>query len=110
MRDLGSRNGTFVNGEELHDAQRPLAPRQIVKFGAVEARLKSPAAQPQTPPPTSPAIHFHAREVASPSMPCRRPRPSLDDGAATTGDDQTLILPRPPVSPAGNFNPPPCPR
>lgn len=110
VRDLGSRNGTFVNGEELHDAQRPLAPGQIVKFGAVEARLEiSRGATADTTTDVT-AIHFHAREVAQPHHAVPPPTPvTLDDGAATTGDDQTLILPRPPVSPAGNFNPPPAP-
>ena len=40
VRDLGSRNGTFVNGVRLHNQQRPLLAGQIVKFGSVTARLE----------------------------------------------------------------------
>jgi pSer/pThr/pTyr-binding forkhead associated (FHA) protein len=40
VRDLGSANGTWVNGVCLRNAQRPLMHQQIVKFGSVEARLE----------------------------------------------------------------------
>src|SRR5437879_8958717 len=40
VRDLGSSNGTFVNGERLHNQQRQLKAGQVVKFGLVEARLE----------------------------------------------------------------------
>ena len=40
VRDLGSRNGTFVNGELLHNQQRQLKSGQIVQFGSVKARLE----------------------------------------------------------------------
>src|SRR6185436_12054908 len=40
VRDLGSSSGTFVNGERLHNEQRPLLAGQIVKFGSVSARLE----------------------------------------------------------------------
>ena len=40
VRDLGSSNGTVVDGRRLQDQQQhPLDDHQIVKFGAVEARL-----------------------------------------------------------------------
>ena len=40
VRDLGSKNGTVVNGERLRSQQRQLKHGQIVKFGSVEARLE----------------------------------------------------------------------
>jgi len=40
VRDLGSRNGTSLNGRRLIKGQQPLLPDQIVQFGAVQARLE----------------------------------------------------------------------
>jgi len=40
VRDLNSTNGTFVDGERLQNHQRPIVPGQVVRFGAVEARLE----------------------------------------------------------------------
>ncbi len=47
VRDLGSRNGTFVNGAKLVNQQSQLKSGQTVRFGAVEARLEldSPPAE-----------------------------------------------------------------
>jgi len=39
VRDLGSRNGTFVNGAKLTNQQSQMKSGQTVRFGAVEARL-----------------------------------------------------------------------
>ena len=40
VRDLGSRNGTFVNGKRLANEQWQLKAGQIVRFGSVKARLE----------------------------------------------------------------------
>lgn len=40
VRDLGSRNGTFVNKVQLRNQQRELKHGQVVGFGTVEARLE----------------------------------------------------------------------
>ena len=40
VRDLGSRNGTFVNGAKLTNQQSQMKSGQSVRFGAVEARLE----------------------------------------------------------------------
>lgn len=100
VRDLASRNGTSVNGELLRDAQRPLAHGQIVKFGAVEARLEISWSSTSDANTDVTAIHFHAREVAQPHLP-QPPAPpvTLDDGAPPASNDHTLVLPRP-ASPA----------
>lgn len=101
VRDLGSRNGTSVNGELLRDAQRPLAHGQIVKFGAVEARLEISWSSTSDTNTDVTAIHFHAREVAQPHphQPAAPPV-TLDDGAPPDSNDHTLVLPRPTASPA----------
>jgi pSer/pThr/pTyr-binding forkhead associated (FHA) protein len=70
IRDLASRNGTVVNGELIQDAQRPLAPGQIVKFGAIEARLELSQARGETDSVTDvTAVHFHARTIGKTSPP-----------------------------------------
>ena len=40
VRDLGSTNGTYVNGLRLCNQQCQLKPGQTVRFGLVEARLE----------------------------------------------------------------------
>ncbi len=40
VRDLGSRNGTFVRGVRLQHQQRPVNHGDVVAFGDVEARLE----------------------------------------------------------------------
>lgn len=40
VRDLGSRNGTYVNGLKLLNHQAQLKSGQTVRFGSVEARLQ----------------------------------------------------------------------
>jgi len=40
VRDLGSRNGTYVNGVKLQNHQAQLKSGQTVRFGSVEARLE----------------------------------------------------------------------
>lgn len=103
VHDLGSRNGTFVNGEHLRNAQRPLSHGQIVKFGAVEARLEIERPTHDLATDVT-AVHFHAREIAQPHRP---PQPAgsapLAAGHESAPTDHTLLLPRPAQ------NPPPIP-
>jgi S-DNA-T family DNA segregation ATPase FtsK/SpoIIIE len=40
VRDLGSRNGTFVNGTRLHEQQAPADNGALVEFGTVRSRLE----------------------------------------------------------------------
>jgi pSer/pThr/pTyr-binding forkhead associated (FHA) protein len=72
IRDLASRNGTVVNGELIQDAQRPLAPGQIVKFGAIEARLELSQARGETDSVTDvTAVHFHASTIGKVAPPSK---------------------------------------
>lgn len=110
IRDLGSRNGTVVNGALLQNAQGPLAHGQIVKFGAVEARLEIPRHATNSDTVTDvTAVHFHAHKAGA-QPPASNPAAILDTGKTPAPDDHTMILPRlsspPPVAPAA---PPPTP-
>lgn len=42
VKDLGSTNGTFINGEKV--AESPLKPGQILRLGQIEMRLETDAA------------------------------------------------------------------
>jgi pSer/pThr/pTyr-binding forkhead associated (FHA) protein len=104
VRDLGSRNGTFVAGERLQNHQAQLKHGQTVRFGAVEARLELDGEDTDTtatdvtavhafgkamrdqrraelhPKPTDPSMHIgsqhpHPEEKTS-SMPTSAPLPN----------------------------------
>jgi pSer/pThr/pTyr-binding forkhead associated (FHA) protein len=70
VRDLGSTNGTFINGEKITEAV--LKPGQTLRFGTVEMRLDTGEAPPAGAKPMSP--------TATP-----RPKQTLD---------QTRIIPQ----------------
>lgn len=109
IRDLDSRNGTMVNGKLLRAAQGPLAHGEIVKFGAIEARLEIP------PRPTSndtatdvTAVHFHAHKTAAPQAPVPNASAVLEVGPESAPADHTMMLLRPEPSAAAPATPPPA--
>lgn len=70
VRDLGSTNGTYLNGQLLRNAQGPLAHGGTIKFGAIEARLELPPVNSSSDTATDiTAIHAHARHRNSPPPP-----------------------------------------
>ena len=108
VRDLGSSNGTFVNGERLHNQQRPLKAGQTVKFGAVAARLE--LAERPLADTTTEMTAFHASDrgqgKATTSPPERSPFTlSPDSHSPDYPDAQTLMLPRPAESSQSNQAP-----
>jgi pSer/pThr/pTyr-binding forkhead associated (FHA) protein len=103
VRDLGSRNGTVVNGERLHGQQRPLKAGQIVKFGLVEARLElewSPGSDTAT---GVTAIHSHVRHLQGQQSESKQPATfptSLKSSQETDPAEHTMMLPGSPQPPA----------
>jgi len=99
VHDLGSSNGTFVNGERLHNQQRPLAPGQTVRFGSVEARLEAkrvPASDTDVDTDVT-AVHAHARWRTEQSNPKpAAPNAVTLDAGTESPTDHTFMLPRPP--------------
>lgn len=71
IRDLGSTNGTFINGEKITEAV--LKPGQTLRFGTVDLRLDTG----DGPVPT-------AAPASAPSSP-KKPKQNLD---------QTVIIPQ----------------
>jgi pSer/pThr/pTyr-binding forkhead associated (FHA) protein len=111
VRDLDSSNGTFVNGVRFHDQQRPLKSGQIVKFGAVEARLELEATSESDTDTDVTAMHSHARHVREQPEAAKKPEAAsvtLDAGRASRPTDQTLMLPRTPQT--GETVSPPSPQ
>jgi predicted component of type VI protein secretion system len=101
VRDLGSSNGTFVNGTRLRNQQRQLLAGQVVKFGSVAAQLELEAAASADTATDVTAIHAHARYRREPRRPealVLTPGLTLESGAAST--EHTLMLPRPAVAEA----------
>ena len=97
--DLGSANGTFVNGTRLSNRQGQLKDGQIVKFGSVAARLEleEPAGESDATEIT--AVHDFARLVREQAK--ARATPTAKDARVTleAGADPavpTVMLPPPP--------------
>lgn len=93
VRDLGSRNGTVVNGKKLRDAQAQLKHGQIVRFGTVEARLELEL-NPEDQTAGLTAIHQHARAVRDLEHPHPVPDPFVKMGqeSAMENADHTAFL------------------
>lgn len=109
VRDLGSSNGTFVNGERLHNQQRPLKAGQTVKFGSVEARLELERPHSSDTATEMTAIHSFGRHQDKPQKEPKEPEPfvmTLEADVKGAAADHTVMLPRSPE--AEKPNPPPA--
>jgi len=99
VRDLGSSNGTFVNGVRLHNQQRPLLNGQIVKFGPVTARLELEQSASDTVTDET-AIHSYAQylreQQSQPKTPANAAM-TLQSASESTPIHHTLLLPHSPV-------------
>ncbi|HZL43168.1 MAG TPA: FHA domain-containing protein [Verrucomicrobiae bacterium] len=62
LEDLGSTNGTFLNGAPIHDAA--LENGQRIQLGSVELAFYTEETQPSTPAPTRPAIRVSLNSPA----------------------------------------------
>lgn len=72
VQDLGSRNGTKVNGEQLH-APRLLQAGDIVCVGNIRLEYKSLQSDPETPMPQSIILASAVRPMNSGPVPLRLP-------------------------------------
>src|SRR6187399_172834 len=64
VRDLGSSNGTVVDGKRLHkEQQQPLDDGKVVKFGSVEARLDLSVESDSDTVTGWTAMHSHVRHL-----------------------------------------------
>jgi len=103
VRDLGSRNGTVVDGRMLRNQQSAVKNGQIVRFGLVDARVEIEAAawSDETNPET--AVFDHRRVMRDQRRAQKNPAPTspamkLDSAApAAEGESEskTILAPRP---------------
>ena len=97
VRDLGSRNGTFVNGVKLTNQQSQLRSGQTVRFGSVEARLElngQGGASDDTSSEMT-AVHAMGRIMRDARREREKPKPEdpsmkLDSSAPSGDGDQTV--------------------
>ena len=110
VRDLGSSNGTVVDGKRIHkEQQHPLDNGQIVKFGSIEARLDLSVESADSDTVTGwTAMHSHVRHLDDKPKPATEVTARLETSPPSAPDDHTLLLPRaskteerkPPLEPA----------
>lgn len=120
VRDLGSRNGTFVNGAKLTNQQSQLKSGQTVRFGSVEARLELDGLGETSDDTSSEmtAVHAMGRIMREQKKEREKPKPTnasmkLESPGSGQNDDRTATnyttpqpkpfehqAPRPGASPA----------
>ena len=98
VRDLGSKNGTYINGVRVQGEQRPLLDGQTVEFGSVLALLKleMPSASDTVTDIT--AMHSHVRHQHDPPEASKKSTDismTLEAGTSAAATDHTLMLPQP---------------
>ncbi len=118
VRDLNSRNGTFINDARLRNQQSQLKSGQTVRFGSVEARLEI---EPEAEAPEGTeitAVYAHGRAMREQRRAQRQPAPAnpsmqLESNAGPCPEEQTVLIPKPPgstparlPSPAAGAEPP----
>ena len=90
VRDLGSRNGTYVNGAKLVNQQSQLKAGQIVRFGAVEARLELGTPSTSDTVSEMTAVHAMSRIMRDQRREREQPKPadpSMKLGSSAPGGD-----------------------
>ena len=102
VRDLGSRNGTFVNGMKLANQQSQLKSGQTVRFGSVEARLELDGPSSDETVSEITAVHAMGRIMRDQKREKENPRPT--DAAMRLGasdsnpiEDRTITALRTPT-------------
>lgn len=105
VHDLGSRNGTYVNGAKLVNQQSQLKAGQIVRFGSVEARLELDKPSTDDTASEMTAVHAMGRVMRDQRREREKPRPAdpsmkLGSSAPTEDADHTVTsIPAPAPGP-----------
>jgi pSer/pThr/pTyr-binding forkhead associated (FHA) protein len=95
VRDLGSRNGTVVNGVPLHNQQCQLMAGQVVKIGSATARLELEAASASDTTTDETAVYSYARFLREQQNPKPAAHPAMTlQSAEAASLHHTLLLPR----------------
>jgi len=101
VRDLGSANGTFVNGMRLDDQQCQIKSDQTVRFGSVEARLDLGVPTWDDTASEETAVFAMRRTMRDQRREEKNPKPASasatfesDANLGSTETDHTVLLPR----------------
>jgi predicted component of type VI protein secretion system len=98
VRDLGSKNGTFVEGQRLSHQQAQLKNGQTVRFGTVRARLElDPPEDGGDTATANTAVHALSKYERERRRKQKNPSgaaPSMELGPKADEDDQTVLLSR----------------
>jgi pSer/pThr/pTyr-binding forkhead associated (FHA) protein len=96
VRDLGSRNGTIVNGVRLQNQQRQLLAGQIVEFGSVKARLELEPSSSDTSTDETAILAYaqYRRELQNRPKAPANAAVTLQSASEPTPVHHTLLLPR----------------
>jgi pSer/pThr/pTyr-binding forkhead associated (FHA) protein len=99
VRDLGSANGTFVNGVRLDRQQCQMKAGQTVRFGSVQARLDLGTPTWEDTASEETAVFAARRIVRDQDRDEKNPKPAsasatFDSGTDSAPVDQTVLLPR----------------
>jgi len=97
VRDVGSSNGTFVNGTRLCNQQSPLKSGQIVRIGAIEARLEIEPADNLESNTDVTAVFTHSRAVRDERRARnnqRDPAQVLEPWDGHIPEGQTILVPK----------------
>lgn len=81
LRDLGSLNGTYINGERVKGEQG-LRHGDEIALGATRARFEDGSGAPVQPPPVSPGVVSQPLGHGGAAPPARPPMPSTGGYAA----------------------------
>jgi pSer/pThr/pTyr-binding forkhead associated (FHA) protein len=98
VRDLDSSNGTFVDGAKLHNQQTAVKSGQVIRFGAVDARLEIETSDNIEGNTEMTAIVSHARAVRDQRRAKANPPPDpaqvLESEHHPAPDTQTILVPK----------------
>lgn len=99
VRDLGSANGSFVDGIRLSHQQSQLKSGQLVRLGAVTARLELKSYTDDATSSEMTAVHEHGRILRDQARERNQSKPQppgmiLDDGSDSGDPEKTLALPQ----------------
>lgn len=96
VRDLNSRNGTFVNGERLRDQQRQVRDGARVRFGTVEATVEIEPQDEQDDATAITAVISYKQAMNQGARPAASTDPALrlDPGGDGEGPQKTILMPQ----------------